>query len=1006
MSDDVRIFLSYDEAEARLAGELKQHIQTAFAGRKVIFWERTSNALDERARQSFLDSASLSLVIFSSTYLLKGENLLELGHARRIELEKRPKTPLYLVMAEPAVLPADLAAYATLPHPNESIEHAAFPPARQMQRVAAYLKNLEARTAGAPPQRPPYEKPYKPADLRERLTLQLERLNLSTVFSTLKTVVDDATLKQVFFELEDAWVEGIQACRLHRELHRWHAHNAGIKEELRVRIGQIESLSLIPAWRKHMNRIERDAQPGLGIFVPAGTIHAPQHLHQPAGPSEPELLGTLNATQQQEYRRNLLLCQDALAVGNPERAFALAEHLRTHINPLSAQLYEYLLISYLQKEGADRIVHDVLYEQGRKFRHIVLYASRLRMYNEQGHCPTDSGMHNCAAVAEELSDAMHRAYDALPNDHILDTGLRAVEVADARPVVARMLFAAQELFRAVHPFKGVLKTLVNELGGGGKSTWIERMEISNDGRRRFVPADNFDMETTMLEILEQLRLAEPEQADLLRFQLREDIYYNLLEKRQTLSRQSEWEQKRYRKLTDERLSVVRLIQSTLLCFQIFGDRGNDPEDQSFLRLAIEYLLPGLLLEHSPAASPDRPAYPLPMRWFDLDENGQLRPHPDNNRLRFDAMAIVERIVGEQAGHSAWLHIKPNLLDEVWKQYVQDTDAEYAYLRDNRQYQDVRRLDDVEVRRAAIQCLRRWMIAYRANPTAGSVFLDNILQELLGNRLLLWFYLNPAELQTHPDSLALGYDARAVLKELLALPISTDEVTIRKTLGANLFVKTIEPAYRQIPPRDGTRRENLVFILLQALHVYRDMNPDPVYLKLVFDELTLETKLPWIEVGPEGKPRNLPVPGAYAFDAFGIVEMLCAQLPSDFSIAEARRRIAARRFAELMDMYHREISTDRRQNGLPERRIALEIIRGMKALFYFYPDNVFLELPLDELNGKGQIRWQIFLANIFPIPQNHPENQMLQFDYKQEVAELKALRNHQQQWMQHLLSAAN
>ncbi|MFZ4632969.1 MAG: hypothetical protein ACOYNO_02050 [Saprospiraceae bacterium] len=1005
MSDPVRIFLSFDEAQAKLVDELKQHIRTAFAGREVVFWAQVSDVFDERGRGDFLETASFSLIVFSSTYLLKGRNMLELGQARRVELERRPKAPVYIALAEPAVLPTDLLAYTILPHPDEPITQSAFSTGHQMQRVAAYLKNLEARTAGAQPQRPAYEKPFKPSDLCERLGLLLDRLNLSPVFAVLKDVVDDATLKQHFFELEDAWVEGIQACRLHRNLQQWQAHNATIKAELQIRIAQIDGTKLIPTWRRRMERLERGAQAGMGLFIPGGVVHVPESLHVSVGAANPsESLGLLNATQQQEYRRNLLLCQDALAVGNPERAHALAEHLRTHIDPLSAQLYEYLLISYLQKEGADRIVQDALQGSGRLFKHIELYASRQREYQLQGQCPTDSGAHNRHAVAEELSDALFRAYDELENDHVLDTGLRAVEIAEARPLLTRLLEVSQALFRSVHPYKGVLKTMLVELSGGGKSNWVARMERSADDRWRFVPIEKFDLESTCLEVLGQLYQAETERSergDLLRFQLREDLYYSILEKRQTLSRQLEWEQKRYRKLTDERLSVIRLVQTALFGYQVFGDRGNDPEDQSFLRLAVEYLLPTLLLSDSPGSSPDQPVYPLPLRWFDLDEAGQVRAHPDNTQYRFDALAIVEKIAREQGGQTAWLQVHPNIHDEVLRQYVRDTEAEYAFLRDNRQYHDVRRLDDVEVRRAAIQCLQRWMIAYKARPEAGEVYLDNILQELVGNRLLLWVYLNPATLATHPDALALGYDALAVLKSLFGMPISMPVALVKQTLAGNLYAQTIEPAYQRMAQGDGKQRQLVVYVMLQALHAYRDLHPEPAYLNLVYQELCGEVKLPWIEVTPEGKPRNIAVGAPHPFDAYAVLQQLHREHPQLYPLLDARRRIAHRRHSELMAMYHREISDNKQKNELPERRIALDIIRGMKALYYFYPDRLFLELPIRELSGRGQVRWQLYFLYFFPIPQNHPENKILHFDYRQELAELRALYDANAAWMAHV-----
>ena len=69
-----------------------------------------------------------------------------------------------------------------------------------------------------------------------------------------------------------------------------------------------------------------------------------------------------------------------MEVENFGRAYQHSDHVRSHIDPQSAQLYEYLLLTYLQKETPDRIaldaVDDISVAEGREL--LRLHRSRER----------------------------------------------------------------------------------------------------------------------------------------------------------------------------------------------------------------------------------------------------------------------------------------------------------------------------------------------------------------------------------------------------------------------------------------------------------------------------------------------------------------------------------------------------------------------------------------------------------------------------------------------------
>lgn len=489
----------------------------------------------------------------------------------------------------------------------------------------------------------------------------------------------------------------------------------------------------------------------------------PESLNAPdTGQTAPE---TLTLTQQQEFRRNLLLAQDDIGIGSFSRAHTHCEHVRAKIDPQSAQLYELLLITYLKKETPDRIIHDAVYGNGYKLNHVIVYAGRFADYQRHGKCPSEAGQYNLRATAEALSDALLRLYSQYQNDYILHTGRYGKEVPDNRAAIARCIQIGMEIYRTVHPYRGFLELVVNELCNGGKYDYIRQVEITDD-EFRFASHVDFGLESEIREVVGMMEAVSTDDDDvLMNRQLRENLLFNLKAKRRRLQVQVAEERRRFREFTDVRDSVIELVQAALLGYKIFGDQEYSPEE-SFLRLAMEQLLPGLLL---PTAS-GAPAQAIAdMRWFDLHGHGAVRTHPDCARYDFDALAVVEKIARDHAGQAGWLQVHPNIKQEVFLQFVADTNAEYQRIHDNLQWTDIRRMHETEARRLIIKCLRNWKIAYLAYPDTGAEYLQRILQELTGNRLLLWIRFFPPQLTTLPDSTGLGYDALAEFRQLLALP---------------------------------------------------------------------------------------------------------------------------------------------------------------------------------------------------------------------------------------------
>jgi hypothetical protein len=243
---------------------------------------------------------------------------------------------------------------------------------------------------------------------------------------------------------------------------------------------------------------------------------------------------------------------------------------------------------------------------------------------------------------------------------------------------------------------------------------------------------------------------------------------------------------------------------------------------------------------------------------------------------------------------------------------------------------------------------------------------------------------------------------ATFRQLLELPIGMEPEQAQQFLAHNLFAKQIRPEFERIPKGDESQRPAAVSLLLQALHVFRDLHEGPEFLDFVFEELTNENKFRWIQVSDTGAAEPVPTKPAMAIHPPDILRQLAQLLPERYRRLEARQRISHRRLQDLKTQYFREISEYRHENRLAERRLAIEIIRKMKGLFLYYPDAVFLELPIRELEGHGRIRWNENFLGILPTQTNHYENRYFKFDYRQELSEMKMYRDTRQQWMEHVL----
>lgn len=1020
MSDplSLHIFLSYDQKDAATAQDLQRQLKLAFDPKQysLAFW--TKNAVPEEEyrtkARAFLEKAHLFVAVLSMNYEDSPDVRWEAATA--VEVQRfRPALQLLTVMARNAPVPAVLAPfYAALPQ-GETVENHGIPRDRQLLRAAESARSVLAATPRSNDMPDAtIDLPLAIQDIRERLLAQTDRINHAPLLALLKRLIENVKTKRVVLDEEEKF-------KLLREQTRLSQVSVGeladksrpIEIELQHLIRDLQEADLVKNWKEvfirdyfHFTEGSRDASTVPPFFVPADEIAIPETLNLPVGPREQEALeqvGLLSFEQKNDFRRSLLLAKDALAVKNYTQAYAHCDHVRTKIDPESAQLYEYLLITFMQKETPVRILQEAVNGNDRMLQYVLLYAERYRKYQRDGKCSSTTGLHNLAIASESLSDAALKMYHHLPNDSVLDTGKHAEAVPDNRRVMRVILDNTLKICRLVYPSEELLEAAVVESCGGGKCHWLRRVDVIG-GYFQFIPDGHFDLLGEIQELLGLLQGMEADQPGKIVKQgdlLREDLYFSLFAKRQALLQQIAEDARRRRPFTDQRASIIRFVQSCLLGAEMFTDHDEDGRGQSFYRMALEYLLPGLLVAPDPAAN-------LPLRWFDLDEKGEVRAHPDCAAYQFDVQAIVEKIVRDMAGQAGWLQVQPNIRESVYLNFVADIATDYEEVAKGLKWTDFRRMRDEDARRRIISCLRRWVIAWKAYPERGKTFLEYCRRELTGNGLMVWLRHDPDQLGTHPQSLSLGYNAQAELKmiheALMAyLPdvaaAEEAETTLRQHIATKLFEKGILPAYENIKPGDEASRAEVARLLREALSNYR-LHPDTRYLDLVYRELTEELKFCWIDITKEGREQAFATVGG--FNPSGILRGLHETHPEQYSLLTARERIADRRNINQVERYFKEISEFRHENRRPEREIAVDIILNIKGIYRYFPKQEYLELPLRELTGKGRIRWNALLLGMLPLTENHYENRYYGFEYKWERSEIRRLLDGQFGEMQRVL----
>lgn len=971
------IFIAADVTERATAFDLQKTLAACAPELPLQFWNGSQYTSTEyRAEvKNYIEKARLFLLILSPDLENHPDTRFEMETALA-EQARRPETfHIVIAQARRAVIKAPWQGFLCLPGREEEIDglHADRQVIRTAYQIAEFIRGIKgARPAGMDG----LEIPLTLPDLQERLHEMCMRHNLTDVLHLLKDVVHQEQLSRTILQIEDDYIA--THLRNHTNLTDFQYGISAIKKRIAEVIDSLnDDFLLFRNWRiLFLERYRKSAgHQTTAFYFPLDDVKVPERLNISDAVSV-----NLTIEQQQEFRRLLLLAQDAIPVEKYAAAHHYCDQARTKIDPQSAQLYEYLLITFIKKEGPQTIMRRLMDDILSGFNYVKLYSDRYYQYQHANPpvCPSETGVYNLNVAVEELAAALHAVYSSIDGDAVCRTG--ELERTDGKRIVEKSLDALLKLYHSLSETHLFVDTMIIELVGGGKFSWIDRIVVKDDDIS-FISNSSFDLKGKVDELLAMLEQADthrvpPKQREM----IREDLFWGLLSHCQSLAAQIREEKRLFHEQTDVRRSVIRLVQACVAGHYLLTRPGDVLEaEKSLLRLAIELLMPQLIKDGGRYDLPEE----ILLDWFTLDPYGRLvHTVVEHKYSDFPASAILKKIIRDHAGQHNWDLISENIRREVWLKYGRETEAIYEHVRYGLQWTDFRKMDEFGARKLLVDYLNRCWICYLAYPDDPIRYQDKIVQELVGNGLLQWFTINPKAVNTHPDSLYFQYDAKMKLYDAFGRTNLSEDAVTAMLIG-NLYNKVLVPAYQQLDPLlKGTRRK-CADLLGGMLMAFKN-HAVPAYLDMVYQELTEETKFKWVEVDLRGHWFN----AVDSFDAVGILEHFAEMLPLRYPMEDTIRRIADRRLEEQKRRYEMEISVIRHENRLPERKIVADIIHRLKGVFQFCPDLRYLQIPFEELNDKGRIRWYQRRFGIFKSNENHHENHHIYFDLRAERIELK------------------
>ncbi|MCB9272682.1 MAG: toll/interleukin-1 receptor domain-containing protein [Lewinellaceae bacterium] len=795
--------------------------------------------------------------------------------------------------------------------------------------------------------------------------------NINSTISLLKKIVKAPPELKQLKQLEIDYVDGFRKFgnvtsklsnkeeQLGEKIKSWRENQNRIQEELKKFIHGLRTQILKENWQQiysaeayGLEEAKEEAQAFYNLFTPADEIKIPFNLKD---------------EDKQRYKRLFYQCQDAFAVDDFEEAYKFANRIKSAIEPESAQLYEYLLLTYFKMKQPEQIILNALEGDGKYLKHISLYAGRFKeiqeklpqLVNEQkvSNQITDrslTGEDNTKSIADSLFEALRNQYTKIQFNHIIEE--LKEEHASKQELIKKSIESALLIHRYTHNSLSFLDIAVNELCGGGKFHWIEA-ELHDGGTWHLRDVSSFNAVNRLDEIKAIIdghrdRTGQFTQsnvlADNLLFNL--ELKYNEIRQKNIETEVSSIENRR---------RIIQCFNSFKVAFMTFENIDNR---QRFLKIPIDELRGEKM-----------------MTWFTFNEDGRLVEEKESRKLGFKAREELEQMLKATGQYNKWSAEKNKLTKLTYNRFQSETEEMFRRVRAKK---DRLIIDD---RKTMIECMKRWKICYKV--FGDLQFVDHSVQELIGNRLFQWFDFKDRTLISNSDSVKLGFNPLDELEFFLTENQNFTKAEARFNIAKNCF-KIILQAYEAIIRGSENKRPEILCLIEKALachHLFKEVQ----YLKFVRDELVGEKKLKWFDT-KDGILIHYAYKEPISSDPFILLKELLARQGGNETEnkKDFEKAIAYNRHRDVLEEFDREISQIRSQQGPIEKLIAVRLFEKCEHCFKLCPDVNFLDLPIMELEGRGRIRW---FWNIFGWKINAPSNLDINFNYRKSLARYKNLR---------------
>ena len=784
------------------------------------------------------------------------------------------------------------------------------------------------------------------------------------------------------------------------------------QDALRMIDGLDPDLDLAPDWKYRAVRPERYLDPpgavpeGQLLLSPLDMIQVPTYLRQ----TEPDVY--------LRYKRRMVQAQDAYLARDYATAYDGFLGVRNDLDPESAQLYDYLLLSYYRAHGGPDLI-DALFDyrafataqptmrrgrganlktqigEGRivsvapapteedraeptvlrPLQPLYLYADRYRHLQSGARDPLVGKPGEILPGTDQLARPVRIPHSASgkANARTVARELfarllhRYAELADREPAEGReaitreairqCIRTATELYRHLQPDELVFRAITGELLGAGRGFYLTIDEWGN--------VANVEVDFDALDhFRELLSVFTAERVEVARRRARDWGETVGEVDAETIARRV-------------REGVALSVHDRLVAKYRGLETVANANDQHAVRPLIELLtsfrvaeelLPGTGLFHA------LPIGELSGRngkadWFELGRHRRLTSRFTAENGTFPALEFFEYFLRVRDASEGTLRGGEALEIIIQNLYVKmgaRTREQYVIAKDKPGY-ELRVVSAIYAEQVR-GIIRNWQILYDVEQDFR--FLELQYEEFTGNGAIFWWAIGSQGLHSNPKFLPHGphVDVRHELNRVIDEYGYGNKYSAYQTVIQNYFDRVVLPRTEAVAGTGGARRAipgddtyaELYELIENLLQLARHYEVSPGIVNYLHDELVGELTLPWFDLTELGIVPH-PTAREHGVDAYPLLGLAMDVFAEDarFTAPAVRDQIALNRLDQLEAYYYENFTRDQDQTYYNDDSV-VELCLLVERLIDYHrltENPRLLAIPYEELvSGLGKITW--------------------------------------------------